>query len=187
MEDLHKYRYVNKLKSVYRVSSNGDRKETDAEHTWGCLMLADYLLSRLNLDIDRLKVYEMLMYHDMVEIVAGDTPLDPDNPISREEQVEKEMIAIHTVADNLPQVMADKLIPLFTEFEEQKTAEARFAKAVDQLEALIQEMDYKEDWKGWNEEFLRSKKEHYFKDFPEIKSMFNEIVVFLRENAYFDQ
>jgi putative hydrolases of HD superfamily len=60
MDDLHKYRVVNKLKSVYRTCSVDKRHESSAEHTFGCLMLADFLLTYYTLKLDCLKVYELL-------------------------------------------------------------------------------------------------------------------------------
>lgn len=73
MDELQRIRKLYKLKSVYRDSSVGNRKESSAEHSWSCLMLADYFIEKMNLKIDRIKVYELLMYHDLVEIEAGDT------------------------------------------------------------------------------------------------------------------
>lgn len=73
------------------------------------------------------------------------------------------------------------------EYEEAKTREARFCKAIDALDAEIHEMDYKEDWKGWTEDFLRKSKEHLFDDFPELKELFEETTKFARDNGYFNQ
>jgi len=53
------------------------------------------------------------------------------------------------------------------------------------MEADIHELDYKEDWNGWTEEFLKQEKAHLFNEFPELKNSFDELVVYLRENGYF--
>lgn len=45
MEDIHKLRVFNRLKTVYRRNSVGNRKESSAEHSWSCLILADFFLS----------------------------------------------------------------------------------------------------------------------------------------------
>ena len=122
-------------------------------------MLADYYSSMVNNNLDKLRVYELLMYHDVVEILAGDTPLDPNNPT--EDPSVKELKAAETLREALPSSLRDKYWELFTEFEEARTVEARFARAIDTLDAIIQELDYKEDWAGWSQEFLISKKEKY--------------------------
>ena len=119
MKDIHKFRIFNKLKTVYRFSSVENRKESTAEHSWSCLILADFFLSRINFNLDRLKVYELLMYHDVVEIEAGDSPLHPN--IKRVNKSEKEKKAMKLLHKELPTPLNDKFLKLFTEFEEQKT------------------------------------------------------------------
>ena len=125
------------------------------------------------------------MYHDVVEIEAGDTPLHPQ--IKRENKVQKEEDAKQLLQQNLPTPLNNKFLNLFNEFEEQKTIEARFAKAIDALDAQIHELDYKEDWKVWSEEFLVNKKSRFFEEFPQINKVFYELVDYLRENNYFNQ
>ena len=189
VDDIDKLRLVNRLKSVYRSSSVGDRKESSAEHSWACLVLADFLISKLYPDggIDRLKVYELLLYHDLVEIEVGDTPLSPFKDYDRSEKRRKELAAAESLSKKLPSPLSSKFLSLFTEFEEQRTLESRFARAVDQLEGEIHEIDYKDDWKGWTEEFLVSKKGAFFDDFPELKELFFDLVRFFRENGYFSE
>lgn len=72
MKDLNPVRYFYKLKSVNRHNSQGSRKESSAEHAWSCLILADYFMEKVKQKLDRVKVYEMLLYHDVVEIKTGD-------------------------------------------------------------------------------------------------------------------
>ncbi len=153
MNNLFNIRKFYQLKHVERNAPVGKRKESPAEHSWSCLILADYFLNKMKKKdgeaLDRLKVYELLMYHDVVEIEAGDIC------ISKEEK--------------------------------RKTKEAKFAKAIDALDAEIHELDYKEDWKGWTEEFLRRKKGPLVEEFPELKQAFEEIMQYAKEEGYFDQ
>ncbi len=185
MEEINKFRVFNKLKKIYRFNSVDDRKESSAEHSWSCLILADYIISRFNIKINQLRVYELLMYHDVVEIESGDFILHPKKTINKDKK-KIEKIASKKLAKKIPEPLNKKFLKLFSEFEEQKTLEARFAKAIDKLDAEIHELDYKEDWKGWTEEFLIDSKMKYFEEFPEIKEMFLEIIKFLRKNNYFD-
>jgi putative hydrolase of HD superfamily len=185
MNDIFGFRIINKLKSVYRWNSVDKRRESSAEHSWGCLMLADYFFDSFTHKMDKLKVYELLIYHDLVEIESGDSVLHPD--MQHHNKKEKEFLAAKKLKEKLPKQLQEKFWTFFTEFEEQKTTEAKFARAIDALEAEIHELDYKEDWKDWTEEFLRSSKEKYFKDFPELKNAFEEITTFVRKNNYFKQ
>jgi len=137
-----------------------DRKESSAEHSWSCLILADFFLSNFNYDLDRLKVYELLMYHDVVEIESGDFPLSPSfNSLNKFEIEKKSALSLKK---KLPVSLGSKFFHLFNEFEEQKTLESRFAKAIDVLDSQIHELDYKVDWKGWSKDFLIEKKICFF-------------------------
>ncbi|MBI4154275.1 HD domain-containing protein [Candidatus Woesearchaeota archaeon] len=185
MDEIHRFRILNRLKSIHRLNSVGDRKESSAEHSWSCLLLADFFLSKNDYGLDRLKVYELLMYHDVVEIEAGDTPLHPE--LKHTGKKEKEQKAAELLGESLPDSIRKKFSRLFHEFEEQKTKEARFAKAIDALDAEIHEIDYKKDWKGWSKEFLVEKKGHLFAEFPELNKAFYVIMEYLMENGYFDQ
>ncbi len=185
MQEITKLRKLYGLKKVYRENSIGNRKESSAEHSWSCLILADYFLNITDIKLNRLKVYELLMYHDVVEIECGDTPMHKTK--ERENQKEREQKALNKLKNEIPKQLKAKFVNLFNEFEENKTKEAKFAWAIDKLDAEIHELDYKKDWKGWTQEFLRKEKEKYFKEFPEIKQAFEKITDYARENGYFDQ
>ena len=73
MKDLMKIRKMYELKSIYRKAKVGTRHESSAEHTWSSMMLADYLFRYVK-NINRLRVYELLLYHDIAEIQTGDIP-----------------------------------------------------------------------------------------------------------------
>ncbi|MBS3166161.1 HD domain-containing protein [Candidatus Woesearchaeota archaeon] len=184
-DTLSKLRTVYQLKNIERANSVGNRKESTAEHSWSSLILADYFLTRSNMKIDRLKVYELLMYHDVVEIECGDINLLKHD--FHPDKFSKENKAALKLKEKLPEEIGTKFADLFNEFQDQKTLEARFAKAIDALDAEIHEMDYKKDWIGWTEEFLRKKKEPLINEFPELKEVFEETIAFVRKEGYFDQ
>lgn len=178
----HRIRKFYQLKKIYRINSVGNRKESSAEHCWSCLILADFFLNTMPKKLDRLKVYELLIYHDLVEIEAGDTPINHN----RKHKRETELKAMIRLKDQIPAEFEQKFTKLFTEFEAQKTVEAKFAKAIDKLDATIHELDYKKDWKGWTEEMIRKYNEPYFKEFPEMRKFHEELLEFVKENDYFE-
>jgi putative hydrolase of HD superfamily len=191
MSELDKFRIIYKLDSIYRFASVDDRHESTAEHTWSTLILADYILNSSDkqaLKIDRLKVYELLMYHDLVEIYSGDTPLDPKNKSDKvTNQIKRENIAFKRLVKELPEALTNKYKLLRDEYENMKTVESRFAKAIDKLDACLHEMDYKKDWIGWSEKFLRDKTSEYFTEFPLIMEIFEEFLKYANENGFFNQ
>jgi len=189
MNNLHQLRKFYELKNVERTARVGSRRESPAEHTWSALILADYFLSTMERErenkLNRLKVYELLMYHDVVEIEAGDINLLHEH--KRKDKKEKEMKTAHVLQKHLPLQLGEKFLAVFKEYEDGKTKEARFAKAIDALDAEIHELDYKENWKGWTEEFLRKKKGPLMEEFPVLKKAFEEIMEFTKKEGYFDR
>ncbi len=183
MQEIDKLREINKLKQVYRKNSVGNRKESSAEHSWSCLIIADYFISRFGLSLDRLKAYELLIYHDLIEAITGDIPLYPGEKRLNKKANEKK--AIEQLQEKLPYPISTKFQKLFKEFEEQKTPESRFAKAVDAIDAVIHELDYKEDWQEWTEEFFVDSKLKFFEGLPELKKAFIAIIGYLKSMGYF--
>ncbi|MBW2971372.1 HD domain-containing protein [Candidatus Woesearchaeota archaeon] len=175
-------RKLYQLKNIERANRVKDRQESSAEHTWSCLMLADYFLTKHKMKLDRLHVYELLMYHDVVEIEAGDVPIHHN----RDDKHDKEMKALDKLKNEIPVELRAKLVALFTEFEEEKTKEARFAKAIDKLDATLHELDYPADWKGWTEPKVRKYNDKYFEGFPEIQKLHDELLKYVKAKGYYD-
>lgn len=129
---------VDKLKYILRKTKlfNSDRNENDAEHSWHLALMALVLAEHANVEVDLLKVIKMLLIHDLVEIDAGDTFIyDTQKSHSNTEEERK---AAQRIFGLLPDQQARELIALWEEFEEQQTDEAKFARAMDRLEPLLQ-------------------------------------------------
>ena len=184
MHDILRFRKLYELKKIYRHNSVEGRKESVAEHVWSALMLADYILTTSHLTLNRLRIYELLMYHDIVEIEAGDIPIHHEE--RRKNKQENEKKALAKLMKDLPKEIAEKLSILFDEFEQQKSPEAQFARAIDKLDATLHELDYKKDWEGWNEEMLRKYNEKATSAFPQTKALFEQLVSYAKKNNYFN-
>lgn len=185
MKNIQQLRELYRLKNIDRACSVQNRKESAAEHSWSCLILADYFLSMMQAQkLDRLKVYELLIYHDLVEIESGDFYwFDQEK---RKNKKDAEKAAFERLKPKLPLPLKPKIIRLFQEYTECKTKEAKFALAIDALDAIVQELDYKADWKGWSEEFLKRTKSPLFEQFPELKLAFGDFLDYAREQGYFN-
>lgn len=127
---------IDKVKSIYRKSKtfSGEKYENDAEHSWHICMMALILAPHSNEPIDVFKVIKMLLIHDIVEIDVGDTFLYAEN---REEVFEKEKQAAERIFGLLPEVQSKEFFDLWLEFEEKKTAEAKFAGSLDRLQPML--------------------------------------------------
>ncbi|MCE7073028.1 HD domain-containing protein [Dyadobacter sp. CY327] len=129
---------VDKLKYILRKTKlfNSDRNENDAEHSWHLSLMAIILAGHANSDIDLLRVVKMLLIHDIVEIDAGDTFIYDAQ--KNHTNTDEERLAANRIFGLLPEEQATELIAIWEEFEEGQTHEAKFARAMDRLEPLLQ-------------------------------------------------
>lgn len=129
---------VDKLKYIKRKTRlfNSDRHENDAEHSWHLAIMALVLAQHSNEPIDVLKVLKMLLLHDLVEIDAGDTFLF--DTVLNHTNTETERKAAERIFGLLPESQKEEFIAIWDEFEAGETAEAKFAKSMDRLEPILQ-------------------------------------------------
>ena len=128
---------IDKEKNIFRQThlSGHGRNENDAEHAWHMAIMAFLLKEYANEEVDISKVMLMCLIHDVVEIDAGDTYAYDE--VNLKTQKEREDKAKERIFSMLPDDQKDILISLFDEFEEGKTPEAKFAKAMDNLQPLL--------------------------------------------------
>ncbi|MGM9948407.1 HD domain-containing protein [Floccifex sp.] len=127
---------MDKEKSIKRQTRCTDlHMENDAEHAWhialACLLLNEYA----NGKVDVSKTISMLLIHDIVEIDAGDTYAYDEK--GQQNAFEKEYLASERLFSLLPEDQGKFLKSLWLEFEENKTMEAKFAHAMDNLLPII--------------------------------------------------
>ncbi len=149
MEDLQKQLdfilELDRLKSVYRqalVKSDNNRNENSAEHSWHIAMMAQTLHGYAQEPVDIARVINMLLLHDVVEIDAGDTFAFAEQQLL-DGQEDKEIKAANRIFGLLPETQFLAVKELWLEFEQAKTADARFAKAMDRVLPLLQNMKNK--------------------------------------------
>ncbi len=129
---------IDKLKYIQRRTKlfNSDRCENSAEHSWHLALMAMVLSEHANESVDLLKVIKMVLIHDIVEIDAGDTFLYDMQ--KNHDNTDEERMAAARIFGMLPENIAQELLDIWEEFEAGNTAEAKFARAMDRLEPLLQ-------------------------------------------------
>jgi putative hydrolases of HD superfamily len=129
--------FVDQLKTVVRGNrlANGSRRENAAEHSWHLALFAVVLQEYAVEAVDVWRVVQMLLLHDLVEIVCGDTPLLDSNRATG--QADRERLAADQVFSLLPASQGKALRELWDEFEAAQTSDAKFAKALDRLQPVL--------------------------------------------------
>ena len=114
---------LDKEKNVLRQThlTGHGRRENDAEHAWHMALMAYLLREYANEPVDITRVMLMCLLHDVVERIFG----------------------------LLPEDQAGEFRALFAEFDAGESADARFARAMDNLQPLL--LNDSNDGGDWKE------------------------------------
>lgn len=138
---------IDKEKNIFRQThlSGHGRNENDAEHAWHMAIMVYLLQEYSNEKIDVARVMLMCLIHDVVEIDAGDTYAYDAEGLKT--QKAREEAAKERLYSMLPEDQKADLVAIFDEFEERKTPEAKFARALDNLQPLL--LNHSNDGGDW--------------------------------------
>ena len=130
---------VGKLKSVLRqtVLAGIGRPENSAEHSWHLAMMVLALGDHAPAGTDLARVTGMVLVHDIVEIDAGDLFAYADAS-AHERQEAAERDAADRIFAILPAEQGAAMRRLWDEFTERQTADAKFARALDRLQPMLE-------------------------------------------------
>lgn len=140
MEKLEQYlqfvREAERLKNVLRTAYTSEgRHESTAEHSWRLALLAAVLTGeRPELDLRR--VLLMCLVHDLGEAFDGDIPAIAQT--APQAKAASELAAIGRLTRLLPPEAGAKIREIWEEYEACQTPEARWVKALDKAETIIQ-------------------------------------------------
>lgn len=128
-----------RLKGVLRQTMLTDpvRRENSAEHSWHLTLMALALAEHAPPGTDIATVIAMLVLHDVVEVDAGDLSVYAADA-AQERQHAAEQAAADRIFALLPADQADALRRLWDQFEERASPEARFARALDRLQPMLE-------------------------------------------------
>lgn len=176
---------LEKLKLVERGLNVGDRKESSAEHSWSSMLIADILIDYVDEPLDRLKVLEFLLYHDVVEVYAGDAKFANAEEMKLKDQKEAESMKM--ILALMPK--STRFNNIIEEYELRETREAKYAKAIDCIDALIRKLndDNKVEADGFTLELIHSKYKPHVSRFDFIDELFEELIRKLIEKNKFRQ
>lgn len=129
---------LEKLKAVARkIKPQGlTRYENSAEHSWQIALVALSLLAELNNPVEPLKVVTMLLIHDLVEIDTGDKFAYH----AEHDDFDNEHAAARRIFAILPGAIGNKYLAMWEEFEAAQSPEAKFAKGVDRMMPVLQNL-----------------------------------------------
>lgn len=137
LQRLEFFAETDKLKSITRANwvREDKRFESVAEHVWHTTLLAMLFADAAPTGINHDRVRDLLIVHDLVEVYAGDVPIwDQSVGDGIEEREEAAGVRLTAL---LPEESRARIDPLWREFQDQVSAEAQFARAIDALHPMI--------------------------------------------------
>ena len=122
---------ANILKEIPRSGYQflGAGKESIAEHTFTTVMIA-FVMSKIETDVDALKLISMCLVHDLPEARTGDL-----NTVHKQYVTANETQAVRDTVKDLPFGMS--IADLIQEFNVGQTREAQMAHDADQLALIL--------------------------------------------------
>lgn len=133
---------ADRLKSVLRATTlcDGSRAENSGEHSWHLALYAMVLADQAGPDVDMTRVVKMLILHDLVEIDTGDVPIHAANGTAHasDAQMAAEAAAADRIFGLLPPDLSTQFRALWEEFEAAATPDAVFAKSLDRVQPVMQ-------------------------------------------------
>lgn len=153
---------LERLKNTTRTAwTSQGKQESTAEHTFRVALFVLVMAEHFP-ELNQFKALKMALIHDLGEAYAGDFSailnIDPQTKLETEEE------GLQRLTKSLPAETRSEITALFQEYNEGLTAEAKFVKAIDKLETIIQHnqganpanFDYK-----FNLDYGREYTDHY--------------------------
>jgi len=181
-EEIESLKVFYKLKEIIRYK--GINNESVAEHVYSSIVLAKYFLKKVDENLDENIIFNLILYHDIVEIFAGDVCLGDDKKL--ENKKENESNAINTLKEKISNELFEEFKYYFDEFEKNKTREAKFANAIDKIDPYFECWSKPEITKKLkiSAKQLKGKKEKYFKEFDVIYDFYIYLTDYFKKNNY---
>jgi putative hydrolase of HD superfamily len=156
-------------RSGFLMRGVGD-PESVTEHTWHVMLLVWLLAPRIE-GIDVHRALEIALLHDLAELRIGDLPRTsaryfPDGAKNAAESA--------AMADVLAPV-AERALPLYAEYQQGTTAEARLVKACDKLQLMVKVTVYERWGNGSLAEFWDNPGNFPDGGFPAVRELFEEL------------
>lgn len=136
---------ADRLKSVLRATPlcDGSRAENSGEHSWHLALYAMVLADQAGPGVRIDRVIRMLLIHDLVEIDVGDVPIHSQNGAAHGSTETKaaEARAAERIFGLLPEEIGGAFKALWEEFEAAETPDAVFAKSLDRVQPVLQNIE----------------------------------------------
>lgn len=181
MRLLHAAQHVTR---VARIPNETQQRNT-AEHTFELALLAWYIVSSEELDLDIMKVLKYALAHDLIEAYSGDTYAFDE--ASQKTKPAREAAALARIEAEFPEF--NELSQMIHEYEKKDTNESKFVYALDKLiDPLNAGMETRQSiWKDLNVSYeqFHSYKDAKIRHSPDVQVFWEALCKKLTDNKDF--
>ncbi|MFH0876488.1 MAG: HD domain-containing protein [archaeon] len=131
---------IGKLKALKRkgwVESGINSPESVADHSFRTAIIASVMCPQ---ELDKNKVLQMALFHELGEIDAGD--ITPYENITKADKEKKEADCVNRLVKLLGKKNSAQINLIWDEYLEQESGEAKFVKQCDLFEMGLQAYEY---------------------------------------------
>lgn len=166
---------VNELKKSIRYSTFDIEGDSSADHSWRLSLMTFIFAEELKLDIDILRAVKIALVHDLPEAITGDIDYGKIHrgEIKPEDKKRSEDIAMDKICSTLPLHISKEIYGLWTEYEEAKTKEALYVKALDKIETITYCVEKTRKFSEYD--MLGTYTDKHVKKFPELVPVLAEL------------
>ncbi len=164
------------LQALDRVPRSGyclrgvTQPESVAEHSFHLVFLA-WTLAAEEPDLDRTRVMELALLHDVAEVRFGDLPRSAAHYLPEGAKASAEMSA----AEEILAPLGPRAAELFAEYSQRQTPEARFVAACDKLQLFLKATVYERWGAGGLAEFWNHPERFPDGGFAAVRRLFDEL------------
>lgn len=144
--------------------------ESVTEHSWHVLLLVWTLGAKIE-GIDVHRAVEIALVHDLAELRIGDLPRTSSRYFPPGAKNAAESAAMADILAPL----AERALPLYEEYQQGATPEARLVKACDKLQLMLKVAVYERWGTGALAEFWDNPDNFPDGGFPAVKELFEEL------------
>ncbi len=177
---------IEALKKTFRYSTLPENvRDSSADHSWKLAFMSSILDGEIT-GINSYRAVQICLVHDLAEAVTGD--IDSyrilQGEITKEQKHKMEEEVVRSIKNKIPSV-GNLIYNLWKEFEDNTTPEARYAHAMDKIEALIHLLHVRCIAREDNEQAGLTAKyaDNAVKEFPQLQPLLDNIKLRLKKNS----
>jgi putative hydrolase of HD superfamily len=164
------------LKKTFRFSTCPENvRDTSADHSWK-LAFMSFLLDEEIKGVNSYHAIQICLVHDLAEAITGDVDAYRIvlGEITKEQKHKMEEEAMRGIKERVHSI-GPRIYTLWKEFEDCKTPEAKYAKAMDKIEGLIHliHVNYIAEKDDAGAELTAKYADNAVKEFPQLQPFLN--------------